>query len=552
MNLWEFLKAESDLRAPKLIVMAAIAGFSNALLMALVNAGARLAAETPSADEEAGQTRLFMAFAITIVLYIVSQRHLLRTANFEVESVVRRVRVRIADKIRGADLMPLEALGREQIYASINRDTQIVSQAAAPAIIAIQAGIMVFFSLLYVAYLRPMAFILTVVVVGIGLVIHFGKHAEMMADLSESAMREGQFFGYLSHMLEGFKEVKQNSARSDDLFDTLETAAESVRDLKTRSGYLFTDHYLFSQTTFYFLIATMVFILPRLAQTAFSDVVTRLTAAILFILGPLSSLVGTIPVFSQASVAVANLQRLETQLEQLQREAKDRDEENDAAPEEFHEIRLTEVRFAYRDRQGVPTFELGPLSLSIPKGELLFLVGGNGSGKSTLLKLLAGLYYPDSGKIELDGRDLADVGYTSYRNLFSVIFTDYHLFQRLFGLRHVRAELVSALLNNMQIADKTRFVKGRFINQELSTGQRKRLALIVSLLENRPICIFDEWAADQDPTFRHHFYTEILPALQQQGKTIIAATHDDRYFDVADRVLKMEAGGFTVIKSAQQ
>jgi putative ATP-binding cassette transporter len=76
----------------------------------------------------------------------------------------------------------------------------------------------------------------------------------------------------------------------------------------------------------------------------------------------------------------------------------------------------------------------------------------------------------------------------------------------------------------------------------LSSGQRRRLALLVVLLEDRPLCIFDEWAADQDPAFKRTFYYQILPALRAKQKAVVVISHDDRYFDVADRILVLEDG----------
>lgn len=177
-------------------------------------------------------------------------------------------------------------------------------------------------------------------------------------------------------------------------------------------------------------------------------------------------------------------------------------------------------------------------------GEIVFIVGGNGSGKSTFLKLLTFLYSPMGGSIKVDGTDIREMDHSHYRNLFSVIFSDYHLFDRLYGVRGVDDRRVQELLEVMEMESKTEWVDDRFTNIDLSTGQRKRLALVTSFLEDKSIYVFDEWAADQDPGFRKYFYEVILQDLKRQGKTIIAATHDERYFDVADRVLKMEYGQF--------
>src|SRR5690606_27967207 len=97
-------------------------------------------------------------------------------------------------------------------------------------------------------------------------------------------------------------------------------------------------------------------------------------------------------------------------------------------------------------------------------------------------------------------------------------------------------------LAQLQLDHKVRVENGTFSTLRLSQGQRKRLALLVAYLEDRPFYVFDEWAADQDPVFKKIFYTEILPSLKAKGKTVIAITHDDGYFHVADRCFKFEDG----------
>jgi putative ATP-binding cassette transporter len=173
---------------------------------------------------------------------------------------------------------------------------------------------------------------------------------------------------------------------------------------------------------------------------------------------------------------------------------------------------------------------------------MVFIVGGNGAGKSTLLKLLTGLYHPEQGALLLDGRVLAAEDYPAYRSLFTSVFTDFHLFDRLYGLDDLDPATVNHWLRVLEMDHKTRYADGGFTNLDLSTGQKKRLAFIAAVLKNRPICVFDELAADQDPAFRQRFYEEILPGLKAQGRTLVCVSHDDRYFHVADRVLTMRDG----------
>jgi putative ATP-binding cassette transporter len=203
---------------------------------------------------------------------------------------------------------------------------------------------------------------------------------------------------------------------------------------------------------------------------------------------------------------------------------------------------LTDVEFAYEDETKAEQFRIGPLSFDINAGETLFIIGGNGSGKSTLLKVLCALYRPDEGTLQIDDLTIDGDTLYAYRDLFSIIFSDFHLFGQLYGLLHVNPQTVNELLERMQLDNKISYADGRFSSLELSTGQRKRMALLVSLLEDRQILIFDEWAADQDQEFRRYFYEHLLYELKSEGKTIIAVSHDDRYFHHADRIIKMEYG----------
>ena len=211
---------------------------------------------------------------------------------------------------------------------------------------------------------------------------------------------------------------------------------------------------------------------------------------------------------------------------------------------EFSSLSLRQVRFDYHDRNGMRAFGITVEEFELRKGELVFIRGGNGSGKSTFMKVLAGLYMPQTGEISLNGTRLSDVHMESYRNMFTIVPTEYHLFARPLGLGIDPAQLAE-MLRALGMETKVHLRKdGSFSTLDLSAGQRKRLALACALLEKRRVYLFDEVAADFDPIFRRCFYEELLPDIIRQGGTILAISHDDRYFHVADRVLTMSEGGF--------
>jgi putative ATP-binding cassette transporter len=217
---------------------------------------------------------------------------------------------------------------------------------------------------------------------------------------------------------------------------------------------------------------------------------------------------------------------------------------NEAGPRRpWERIEFIGVTHTYFQEREERNFICGPIDLTLYPGELVFMMGGNGSGKTTFAKLVTGLYIPESGEIRIDGEVVTDRNREYYREHFSAVFSDFYLFTQLLGFdpRDVESR-AQARLNRLQLDHKVEVDGGCFSTTELSQGQRKRLALLVAFLEDRPIYLFDEWAADQDPTFREVFYLELLPELKAMGKTVIVISHDDRYFHVADRLIKMDCG----------
>jgi putative ATP-binding cassette transporter len=248
----------------------------------------------------------------------------------------------------------------------------------------------------------------------------------------------------------------------------------------------------------------------------------------------------------KAQVALGSIERLERLLDQSEHQDRSAPPPDPARFAGFSTLRLENGLFAYPESES--SFQVGPLDLEIRRGTSTFLVGGNGCGKSTLLKLLTGLYPLQHGRISLDGEPVSAESIGSYRELYTCIFSDFHLFDRLYGLGDRDPAEVQRLIARMGLADKVAYRDGRFTNLDLSTGQRKRLALIVSFLEDKPIYVFDEWAADQDVEFRARFYEEIIPDLTARGKTVIAVTHDDRWYDRCDQLLKLDYGKLSEVR----
>jgi putative ATP-binding cassette transporter len=543
LGILTFLQRETHALDRKLLVLTAASGIANAMNLAVINAAVEaLRGGRPSWQH-------FVWFGVSIALFVYSLRYILYRSTSIAEAAICSVRLRLADKIRRSDLLALESIGEADIHARISRDTATIAQAARPLFAAAQGVVMIVFTMGYIALVSPVALLLCLIVIAGGAAKYFNDRKAYDTGLQDASRQEDELFDSLNGLLKGFKELRINKAKSDDVFQGFQSTTTRVLEVRSRVMILFSNNIIFVEMFFVILLGAVAFVLPVLA-TAFSSSATKIVAAILFFFGPLTNVVTMIPLLSQVNVTVENLERLEATLDKEL--AKFTEEES--APQidlsSFAAIRFEGVCFTYRDPEGNTTFQIGPIDGEVRRGEVLFLIGGNGSGKTTFLKLFTALYRPAQGAIRVDEAVVGPANIQSYRNLFSAIFSDFHLFDKLHGLSDAPPERVNALLQLMDLSRKTSFEAGRFTNTHLSTGQRKRLALVVSCLENKPVYIFDEVAADQDPPFRRYFYETLLPELKGAGKTVVVVTHDERYLHVADRVLKMDYGKLSAVPAA--
>ncbi|WP_022851253.1 cyclic peptide export ABC transporter [Limisalsivibrio acetivorans] len=540
----EFLQRESSGVDRKLVIMTALSGISNALLLAVVNK-----AISPDFLQKP-DPKYFLYFALCIGMFIYSLRYLLYHSSEIIEEAVDKVRTRLVDKVLKCDLRTLETIGDSDIYTRISRETSSISQNMRSIFMAAQSSVMVMFTVLYIAFISIPAFLISMSMILFATYIYLRNRKTLEQNLYESSQEEDALFDTITDVLSGFKELKMNRAKSVDVRSHFRKRSGGVRRTRANVMLEFANNYVFAETFFYVLIGTIVFIMPAVSNE-FGDTVVKVVTAILFLIGPLTNTVMQIPILSEVQLSVNNIYGLEDKIDTLVKgEDIDSDDKIENA-ENFDKIKLKELIFSYKDPDGAPSFTAGPFDFEINRGEVLFIVGGNGSGKTTLMKLMTALYFPDEGEILLDDTKVTRQNSQSYRELFSVIFAEFHLFSKLYGMQQVNPEKVKELLELMEIDHKTDFKDSGFTNLNLSTGQRKRLALIVTYLEDKEIYVFDEWAADQDPHFRRYFYYTLVPELKKRGKTVIAVSHDDRYFSEADRVLSMDFGQVTEISNGR-
>jgi putative ATP-binding cassette transporter len=538
MPFFQLVRREMQGSLDRLVLMAALGGISTASILAAINSGAQAA--------DNGKPGLWsaMLFIIALLLFIKTQNYVLLTATSEIEGIIHKVRVRLMDHIRQSELLPLDAIGRAEIVGAITRETAVLTQASNSLGFAAQGAVLIIFVALYVAYLSLLAFALSVVIVGVAALLFHSRGRQLAKASQEASQWENRLYNRVMDLLDGFKEVRLNRPRSEDLYGDILEVSRTAANIKIRTQAETFKRMVLLQSSMYAMLGAIVFAVPVLSDTLAGASIGKTVTALVFVIGACFGLVQSIPILSAANAAAANIERLEARLAAAA--AGIRVEDVQPATR-FDGIEMRNVVFSYVEKSTDSVFKVGPVDFTLRSGELVFITGGNGSGKSTFLKLLASLYKPDSGEITLDGILVIDRTREAYRQLISAIFVDYHLFQRLYGIRDPDPIEVDRLLAQFRLLDKTHLVNGEFDTIDLSTGQRKRLALIIALLEKRPILLLDEWAADQDPEFRRRFYYDLLPTLHRAGVTVVAITHDDRYLDEMDlpaRRLRMDEGRF--------
>lgn len=444
------------------------------------------------------------------------------------------LRLRLADRIVAAPFRLLEALGPARLLAALTDDIASVANAITSLpVLIMQIGILGG-CLAYLGWLSPPLLAAVVVYMALGIATHALPMRRSMAHFRRVRDEWDRMFEAFRDLTEGTKELKLNRERRR-LFmaEQLTPPVEAIRHSNVWANGLALAAGNWGQALFFVFIGVVVF-----AWSSSAAVTTGYALTILFMITPLTIIIHTMPSFARARVAADKVQALGLSLD---REPGER-VAGRAPPRAWRRLELSGVTHTYRSDTSSDEFRIGPIDLVIEPGELVFVIGGNGSGKTTLAKLVTGLYEPETGALRLDGCAITADNRDDYRQLFSAVFSDFRLFARLVGPSASLEDDGRAQLARLQLGHKVAIAGARLSTLDLSQGQRKRLALLLACLEDRPIYVFDEWAADQDPAFREIFYRRILGELRGRGKTVLVITHDDRYYDVADRIIKLERG----------
>ncbi len=476
---------------------------------------------------------------LSVLTQIVTQVAMVRLAQESMANLCTH----LCHKLLAVPLRRFEELDPSGLLAVLTEDVVLVANALGgiPLICIHLPIVLVCFA--YIGWLSPPVLICGLVFATLAILSHQLLSIRAMRQLRLARAVQDVLVANFRTLIDGFRELKVHRPRREAfLTGSLRPAAETVRDRLIAGSTIFVVADSWSRLAFFGFIGFLLFVMPT-----FHDLDRRTLSGavlvILYVMSPLNVILTWIPILGRAHVSLQKVEALGLAL-------RDRPSEEPSAPAAASAARaiqssleLSGVRYAYRHAQGRDGFALGPIDLTLRPNEITFLVGGNGSGKTTLIKLLAGLYSPEAGTIRLDGRPVTPEVLDDYRQLFSVVFADGHLFPDLLGLGApdlgARAE---AGLARLELDGLVRVEAGAFSTTELSQGQRKRLALLTAFLEGRPILVLDEWASHQDPQFKRVFYLELLPELKAGGKTLVVISHDEDFFHVADRVIRLDAG----------
>lgn len=529
MKLLSFLFRSGGRGIFVVAVTGVLSGLASTAFVAMVNAALH-------ADDTARLALGFAAIAVLRVgMNILSQWYVITFA----QHAILELSDRLARRVIETPFRTLETVGPARILTTLTDDVTTLATALTSIPLIVTNGAILLGCAFYLAWLSRTAVLVLMVFAGLGAAGYKLFSRSAAQPIAEARRERDTMFRLFRGLTEGIKEIKMNRARSAQFLER--DFAHSVQRLRRLNlaamrRYLMADAW--AQFMFFLIMGVMLFALPRLGEIPVASL-TGYAFVALYAMTPIWGFIGALPTFQRGETALERIEEFGSSLTGGR---------GDVAPEDHRAtspaaIDLEQIVFSYPAGPRNGGFTLGPIDIAVRPGELLFVIGGNGSGKSTFVKLLTGLYAPDSGQIRLNGEPVTDENRAQYREQFSAVFSDFHLFDKVAGAGGEDVDTRAAFyLNLLGLDQKVTVRNGVLSTTELSQGQRRRLALLSAYLENRPVYIFDEWAADQDPAYREIFYTRLLPELKARGKTVVVITHDDRYFSLGDRVIKLEYG----------
>jgi putative pyoverdin transport system ATP-binding/permease protein len=503
-----------------------------------------LNAEAKEVGQHSYSTLTAVLFIVLLIIYRASQNRLIRSAVGAIEMALEHKRQRVVADVLQLSLRDIELIGGPKLRDGISAHYGSLSQTLVSLIGGVESLLLLVFMFAYVLSLSIFAGMLTLVVVGVTVVGYLNRNKQMEAEMLTTSAADARFRALTDAIAGGAKELRLSLRRRTGVEEAMQASSIALAKGRSATAAHFAELISTATSVSYLMAGAVVFIMPLLGGQGDSDV-SRIVIGVIFLLGPIGSVVQTSQQFATAQYALSAINGFEadvaarkaSSMEMTQADMQPQAES--ASPLVFDEVTLSSVRYVHAGNQN---FAIEDIDLTLRKGEIVFLTGGNGSGKTTLLRVLTGLYPRTAGTISLNDQAVPMMPGQDYRELFAGVFADFHLFDQPFGLDAAEMSAFDRWLVHLGIRDKFGEDLTQISTEQLSTGQRKRVALALALAEARPILVLDEWAADQDPETRQRFYEDILPTLRAEGRTIFAITHDEQYFHQCDRRLHMVEG----------
>jgi putative ATP-binding cassette transporter len=484
---------------------------------------------------------LFFALCVIILVSRTASQVLLIRISM---AVTTDLRVKLYKRIVSAPVAELDKIGPSKLMTILTDDVKRVVFGGRLLPDMLVSLVTLLGMLGFMLYLNGAAFVFVIEALIFGIItyqipMYFGARMFMRSRTLLDGLQEG-----IRGLIYGVKELKLDAKKRENYFEKILLTREQAYVNSERDAFSTTAAAAgYGDLISFFVIGVVAFVFVNYHSVEPQDLV-GIIMALLYVTGPVAVILGVMP---QIAMAKVSLNKIEELLRKMPEEKTDGKIVPIAA---WDTLSFSDVYYKHATASDGKGFTIGPMNFEIKRGEVTFIVGGNGSGKSTLSKVISLHYFPSSGTIKFGNAAVTEESKDSFRQEIGAIFSDYYLFDRLLGNTSKEAlAAADVYLKEFGLQDKISISDGVFSTLSLSDGQRKRLALLVAFLEDKPLYLFDEWAADQDPVFKDIFYKEILPDLKARGKAVIVISHDDRYFDVADRVLVMEDGKLVAIKT---
>ncbi|MEQ9404348.1 MAG: cyclic peptide export ABC transporter [Cyclobacteriaceae bacterium] len=515
-------------KVPLILLMSILSSLSNVVVIILVTSAIGSNIEL--------QYSIFY-FLLTVSVYLAGRRFVQVSLIKYSRDLVFDLQNHLIQKIFAMSYQKFEKIEHGKIYTTLNDDVNVIGQSSNILVNLISSIITTIGAFVYLSFLAFWATILMTFLILTISVLYYYVSKSTNFYFEEARNSRSVFMGLLNGLIDGYMELSLHSKKKMEFKDDIASSADEFRVKTSVANVRFVNAFLIGESLLLILLGATSIGMSHLFPGIALFTILSFVIIVLYLIGPINGILGAVPALLQLRISWIRVQDFTKQIPV--------DTKLSLKPiqklEKVNKLEFTGVKYNYESDNGDnPGFKVGPLNFTVSAGEILFIIGGNGSGKTTLAKLLTGLYSPSEGTITINNTSVRS---SELGEFFSVVFNPLHLFEKLYGIDlGNNISLKKKKLKLLDLEGKVKITNNKYDTINLSGGQRKRLALLRCYLEDSSIYLFDEWAADQDPIYRKFFYRTLLPEMKSLGKVVIAITHDDHYFDSADKIIKMNQG----------